>query len=135
MKVYIAASYPRKDEAKHLAVILESHGHTIVSGWLDRDEGYKPVGYETAFQVEKRLKNAALRDKREVESSGVVICLSDSDEQLTKGGRHCEFGMGVALDKLMVLIGRRENVIHYLDTVHNFKSVDEFIPMIVELLK
>jgi hypothetical protein len=41
---------------------------------------------------------------------------------LKRGGRHVEFGYAYAKDKLLILVGPRENVFHNLFSVHQYDN-------------
>ena len=43
-------------------------------------------------------------------------------ETNTRGGRHVEFGLAVADEKRIILVGPRENVFHFLPVVENFRD-------------
>jgi hypothetical protein len=138
MKIYIAASYPRKAEAKTLALILAGHGHTIVSTWTEMDEGYNNDGIrerESTYQYHKRLQAAAIRDVKQVKECDVIISFTDGENQLTRGGRHSEFGIAVGLNKKLICIGPKEHVLHYLPNINEFADLDSFLHTGVDLLK
>ena len=40
----------------------------------------------------------------------------------TRGGRHAEFGIALALGKRVIVIGPRENVFHALPAVERYES-------------
>lgn len=115
MKIYVAASYPRKAEALRIANRLKELGHQITSRWLTEDEGYVSDDreQETVEQMKKRMAEAAVRDILDVGVCELLVCLTDGEPQLSRGGRHAEFGMALAWSKQLILIGPRECVFHY----------------------
>ena len=138
MKVYVAASYPRKQEAKTLALIIASHGHTITSDWFNLDEGYNDDGArkcESERAMNYRLQRAAVKDVKQVVECDVIICFTDGESQSTHGGRHSELGIAIGLDKKCFIIGPKEQVMHWLPRVHKFDDLDSFLRTGVNLLQ
>jgi len=108
MKIYIAASYPRKLDALVLGAKLIAYGHIVVSGWVFEDEGYSDD--QNKFE---RMQDASIRDFKDVRECDLLVCLTDGENQLTHGGRHTELGIALALGKRVVVIGELEQVFHY----------------------
>jgi hypothetical protein len=88
MRIYIAASFPRKDDAIQLAKCLRTAGHRIVSRWHDEDDGYADVS---------QMPSRALRDLENIEKCHMLIQFTG--DNLSHGGRHCELGIAIALRK------------------------------------
>ena len=44
-----------------------------------------------------------------------------------RGGRHVEFGMAIAAQKRIVVIGPRENIFHWLPMIEQFDTFDAFM--------
>ena len=116
MKIYIAASFPRKEDAITLANELKKAGHQIVSKWHDEDNEYA---------TEEQMPIRARRDIIDMERCHMMVQLTG--DNLSHGGRHCECGLAVALHKEVVLIGTREQVIHWLPEVLVFEDIDSFV--------
>ena len=128
MKIYVAASYPRKAEAIALADDLREEGHEIISGWHGEDEGYNTDGREeTPLEQCKRLSAAAERDIQDLLACDAIVCITDGETQLTHGGRHSELGICLALHKRVIIVGPREQVFHYHPLVHHYSSVESFL--------
>ena len=116
MKIYIAASFPRKEDANSLAEHLKKADHIIVSRWHNEDSEYA---------TEDQMVPRAQRDMDDMERCNMMI--QYTGDNLSHGGRHCECGIAVALHKDVVLIGPREQVIHWLPRVDVFETVGDFI--------
>ena len=97
-RVYISASFPRKDEARALAEELLRQGVIITSRWLWQAE----CGYDT-----EAIKSFADDDLRAVKASNALIVLTG--DTLSKGGRHCEVGIALGLGIPVYRIGPAEN--------------------------
>jgi len=106
--VYIAGSYERKEELKHLADYLASKGCIISSVWLyesGRDEEAN-LGPEGA-----RIPSLAVSDLEGVESADVFIVLSEGLTGAYRGSHLVEFGyflkvkMMLRDDKKILVVG------------------------------
>lgn len=131
MKIYLAARYSRREELCGYRAELEAMGHTVTSRWLNGsyqiDEKGKPIGDHGEALVETGETTEADRlrahfvteDCEDVRSADCVISFTEPPRSAlgNRGGRHVEFGMAVALGKLLIVVGHRENLFHYLPNV------------------
>jgi hypothetical protein len=99
--VYIAASYPRKDEAQSLAGLLKHRGHCVSSRW--HREGPKKDN-PTLWPTD------CLRDLEDLEECNVLVGITG--DNLSRGGRHTEIGIALATGKRIILVGPMEQVFH-----------------------
>lgn len=107
MGIYIAASFPRREEAVALKHRLESHDFHITSGWLN---GTYPLYGNGNNQDMEKFSQMDLQD---VTDAHCIVQMTDGDKQTTKGGRHTELGFALAQNKKVFLLGPREQVFHY----------------------
>lgn len=56
------------------------------------------------------------------ETEALAIGLNKRAAKISRGGRHVEFGMALAMDKRLVVVGPRENVFHLLPAVEQFDT-------------
>ena len=120
MKVYIAASYTRYEEAYQLGIKLEDKGFEIVSFWHQGKEKIPDYG----------SGERAIRDQFAIEQCDLFIELIGDDG--SKGGRHCELGMALAWNKKVILIGEVDGCIFQnLPWLPRMKNVEEFLRRIV----
>lgn len=134
MKIYVAASYPRKADARKVAEILAKAGHIIIAArWIYEDEGYDSDTHrgETKKRQYDRLSNAAIRDIEDVKSCDTLVCLTDGEVQLTHGGRHSELGMALLLEKDVFIVGPREQVFHYHPRVRHYNELNDLLQLLV----
>lgn len=101
MRLYVAASFPRKREAEALASRLIAAGHTVASAW-------HTVGPRMEYG-EGTLKEVALRDMADVLRAEALVCLTG--DTLTHGGRHGEVGAALATMRPVYLLGPREKCV------------------------
>lgn len=70
----------------------------------------------------------ALEDVEDVYSCNLFVALMEADARNnSRGGRHVEFGIAIALDIPLVVIGNRETVFHHLPQVEHYDSVDKWL--------
>lgn len=112
MKVYVAAPWVKRPEARVVADRLVAHGHTVVSRWLhlhgDTDDP-------------RVLAIEAQNDVDDVRRADVlVLCNLEKSE-----GKSVETGIALASGLSVIVIGQRSNIFHYLPAVRVVESVDE----------
>lgn len=111
-RIYIASRYSRKPEMLKYISVLESAGHTVQADWLQSNHDHTPS-----------------IDCAEIDITDVSACdifLTFTEEPRTtnsRGGRHVEFGMALALKKRLIIVGPEENIFHSLPQV---ERVDTF---------
>lgn len=136
MKYYIAARFDRCDEMNQYAQQLRNLGHEVDCRWLQGLHQLHPgaveletTGFKTRDEgVSLLAAPFALDDVEDLAKSDAIIFFSEPPESYSKrGGRHVEFGMAIALKKILIVIGIRENVFHCLPEVKRYESWDKFI--------
>lgn len=127
MKFYIAARFSRRPECNALAHQLQALGHTITSRWVRPDSDHVvPTGL-SARVADAERERFAREDYEDVLACDAMVSLMEEPRSNTRGGRHVEFGMAVALGKDMFIIGPRETVFHHMPTVRHHQSVEGFL--------
>jgi hypothetical protein len=105
-KLYLAAALERAAELRVYAAELAEMGYDVTSRWLD--SGMQKLAPDLCAAV----------DLADIERADTVISFTGGG----RGGRHVEFGYGLAMRKGLVLIGTREHVFHYLPEVAHFDT-------------
>jgi len=125
-RVYLAARFSRRHECNALGHILKSHGCTITSRWVKPDcEHVLPTGISEQAADHERQR-FALEDVEDVRAANWTISFMEEPRGNSRGGRHIEFGMAVALGHRLTIIGPRETVFHHLPNVEQFDTVADF---------
>jgi len=120
LRVYIAASYPRYNEAHELGIKLEEMGFEVISYWHQGEE--KIANYKSAQR--------AMGDLFAIQQCDLFIELIGDEE--SKGGRHCELGMALAWNMKIILIGDEDYCIFtHLPWLPRMKNVKEFLKKII----
>lgn len=125
MRVYIAASWSRREEARELAEELEQLDVHVKADWLY--ERSKPA----ADNKEKHLREMSYRDIADVRDCDVFVRLSDDlsgpfvPSHLASGARMFEHGLAMACGKVIYIVGGKQmihdrlpNHIHVKDKEH-----------------
>ncbi len=118
MKIYVAASFPRRDEARLLGLALEDAGHEITSGWMML-KGKSYFGDDWAGEVE------AVRDLQDVRDCDVLVSITGDTE--SHGGRHSELGIALALGKRIIIVGPKEQVFHHHPHVEEVSGTSDVL--------
>lgn len=110
MTVYIACPYPERDYAIAVMLACEARGLTVTSRWLKKPD-------ELADQF-------AREDLQDVAAADCLLALNPPGyADRGTGGRHVELGYALALGKLVVLVGSKTNIFHYLDSLVRVDSL------------
>jgi hypothetical protein len=123
MKLYLAAAFERQAEMHGYAMRLMSAGHEVTSRWNNphlRHRGLANQDDATNGDI-IRWATDDISDLREADA------VASFTGQGGRGGRHVEFGLAIALEKRLLVIGPLEHVFHYLPFVTQYDSVDEFM--------
>jgi nucleoside 2-deoxyribosyltransferase len=131
VKFYLAASFIRFKELQTYRTILKRYGHAVTSRWLNGDHQMDVGGMGSDPDLAARFGQEDLDD---VIAADILIMFVDPPREGTsRGGRHTEFGIALAKDKTIFLIGQPENVFHWLPGVHQYDSWEDFEAMTLGL--
>ena len=125
MKFYIAASYPMKFDAKILAHVLRGSGHEVTSAWHDDWKSTWHRDWENVSDGPERWAADCVRDMLGVQLCGHLVQITG--DSMSRGGRHTELGIALALGKRISLIGPDEQVFHRHPLVAHFASPKDFL--------
>ena len=116
LRFYFAARFQKRFELRPFRQQLEALGHIVTSRWLDA-EGEDP----------DNLALCAGEDLVDVTTADAVVNFTEEPRGASRGARHCEFGIGLALNKKLVIVGPREHAFHFLPQVECFASWADFL--------
>lgn len=116
MKIYIAARFSRITEMAEFGDRLKAAGHEITARWV--------YGGEEGLTLEE----ISDLDVEDVVKADMVLSWTEPKGSYNRGGgRHTEFGIGMALDKLLWIVGPREQIFHNDGRVVQFDHLDQVI--------
>lgn len=144
MKVYLAASYSRREELASYAADVESRGMVVTSRWLLGPNHRKlgdagTLSEHAEWLVERDFDSTvgrrvgalcAQQDVEDVLAADALVLFTGGG----RGGRHVEFGVALGAGKRLFVVGAgRENVFHTLPNVVGAASwrevLDELAPV------
>jgi hypothetical protein len=125
MLIYLASRYSRYPEMQRYATELAANGHIITSRWIEGDHQIDNEGLSAQADATDRIRFAE-EDRRDLCGADCVISFTEAPRSSnSRGGRHVEHGMALALDKRVIVVGHRENVFHCLPEVEFYETWDE----------
>lgn len=102
--------------------MLQQAGHVVTSRWLDA-EGFGEGGKDAHEKT-----NAARMDLADIRKSDALVLVSEAHKTYNgPGGKHVEFGYAAARGLRLFVLGRRENVFHWLPEVTLVETTMELI--------
>lgn len=128
MKIYLAARYSRREELLGYKEQIEAGTrHVVISRWLAGAHQWDPVAAaiespEAADDIPPEAVRFAQEDVEDVLSADLLIAFTEKPRAnlASRGGRHVELGMALALDKAVFIVGPRENVFCTLPAVQHY---------------
>jgi nucleoside 2-deoxyribosyltransferase len=125
MKIYLAARYSRFREMLDYARDLKAAGHIVTSRWINGNHQISDDGLSAQAAEAERVRFAC-EDRADLEAADCVISFTESPRSTnSRGGRHVEHGIALALGKRVIVIGHRENVFHCLPGIEFFETWSE----------
>ena len=128
MKIYIAARFSRRPEANRLAIALKGAGHEITSRWVCPHSDHVPPTGLSKQAADAERERFAVEDYADVKACDCFVSLMEpTPRNNSRGGRHVEFGIAMALGKRLIIIGMRETVFHHLPQVEQYLTAGDAI--------
>lgn len=127
IRIYLAGRYSRREELAGYAEEIRSLGYAVDCRWLLGTHQYGPDSDRAQEALEEHddmARRFALEDVEDLRRSDVVISFTEPPRKMStnRGGRHVEFGLGLAYGKDVIVVGWRENAFHYLPDVQFFPT-------------
>ncbi len=135
MKIYLTGRYSRISELNQYAKELSENGHTVTSRWL---HGFEQTDEEAVavINAEDSIPEIGARfaqgDLEDINEADAVIAFTERPRSNQgRGGRHVEFGIAVALEKGLIVVGPRENIFHCLPQVEVCDTWSEALSLVM----
>jgi hypothetical protein len=123
LKIYLASNYQSHPRMMEVRDILYKNGHKVTSRWIDGN-------HEVTSLDHCESRKFAEEDLEDLKNSNLCIWFSVEQSRRNRGGRHVEFGAALAWGIQIFVVGKKENVFHYLEEVRHFSSLDEILEII-----
>jgi hypothetical protein len=110
---------------KSISRVLEHNGMTVTSRWLEEriPESSQLHDVTPAF-----CRETAIADLQDICKSDTMVFFSEDPTIGTpRGGRHFEMGYALAMGKDIHIIGKHENIFHFLPCIKLHNSVEDFL--------
>ncbi len=107
MKIYIAASFVNRDQARDVRKTLQDRGHESTAQWID-GHAYLP-----GELTDEKKRVEALQDLTDIDNADAVLFLSTPKIPSTSGGQHLEMGYAFGLGKAVYILGPLTSVFHF----------------------
>jgi len=118
VKVYLAGSWENRHKIRKMMDRIEKAGHIITTDWTWHDSDNPAT-----------LTDYANGDYLGVKRADVLVL----DGETRSSGKMTEFGMAIAWNKPVILIGDISNIFKYIGVYAKAKDIDEVIDMLNEM--
>lgn len=134
---YLAARYDLKEDMRAVERVLEEHGIMPGTPWLHQDTDIRNTNSD------EEREHIALVDVQGVLNADFLILFTEdlTEDNLVpaswaRGGRHTEFGIAIGASMDTVIIGPRQNLLHFHEMSNTdikklwrlqFDTLDEFL--------
>jgi hypothetical protein len=126
MKVYLAARYSRHPEMQHVAQALIAQGYEVTSRWI-WGEHQSLDEHLLHPEVRSDSQRFAQEDIADLHAAECFIGFSEALRLPSRGGRHVELGMALALGKRVCVVGGLEHVFHALPHVEHYATLEALL--------
>jgi len=117
-QIYLSAAYERRPEMIGHRDVLRNAGFEVKARWLD---GAQHNWDRMSAALKEDYSQIDLED---AQTADIVITFTGGGP---RGGRHVEFGVGLATGARVILVGHRENIFHWHPDVEVYDSLDDVI--------
>lgn len=130
MRIYLAASYSRKEEIKGIAQELRGLGLDVQSRWLFEPD-IKSSSLEEKLTKQEFLRSRAEIDEEDVRNCEVLVRFTDDlskqlvPSHLATGSRFFEMALARETGATVIVVGGHQCVFDYLPDIVHVKDVLE----------
>ena len=125
MKVYLAAQYPRRNEMRQVAKLIQANNIDVTSRWLLETDAL-----DSTLHQDNVIKNLGLglQDRSDIDAADTLVLFAeDPSIGFKRGTRHVEFGYAMGKGKRLIVISGPENVFQYFPEVVHYASLGDFL--------
>jgi hypothetical protein len=131
MKIYLASRYDRRPEMESYAILLQGLGYEISSRWVWGQHDLPPGG-ELELKHEEAKTRIAKEDFRDVLMADVLIFFAEEPPSPPRGARHVEFGIALAANIDIMVVGPKENIFHWMPGVEHYGEFSHLLEPLAE---
>jgi hypothetical protein len=129
MKIYVASKFERQQELKGYAQELRAVGHVVTARWLV-EETEEDANHPNSVWLKNgwsndpaQLAKFAQTDIDDIKDADALMVFTH--DGMARGGMHVEFGLAIALNKMLIVVGPRPTLFHFLPQVRHFETWPE----------
>lgn len=138
MRVYVAAPWTRKEDAKRYASALEAAGHTITKKWWEHREVPGYLDPEIPIPERQELEQQATEDIKGVLAADAFVLLNveKSEGKAVETGVAifasilCEHGYAMKPLLRLIRVGAPSNLFHYLPYWETAETVEDVLALL-----
>lgn len=123
-RIYLGSRYSRLDELNDYAEQLRSVGFVVDARWLTGEHG--SLTEQTSHpEGDHFARICGLHDVEDVRRAHTLISFTDPPDFKSprgRGGLHVEWGLAIAWDKRLILVGHRVHVFHHLPQIEFYAT-------------
>ena len=127
MHCYLIARYSRHIEMQDIANRLMTAGHVITSRWIWGGHELPAKDCEGTRTLRDFERRFAEEDIHDLQQATCCVAFSEQLRQPTRGGRHVELGMAIALKKRIIVVGGSEHVFHALAQIEHVSNLSALL--------
>ena len=131
MKVYLAAPYSYKEQMRVYRDELQKEGIEVTSRWLDEENNPATQLSDVTFEYKRKHST---QDAQDVAKADALIFFTDPTKTIVRAGRHVEFGMAIAYNIPIFVVGDYENIFHYLETVSHYETWEQLKNVLIDFI-
>ncbi len=132
--IFLSSRYSRRDEMREWRTKLQELGFEVNCRWLDTE--WEETQRVTSAAPPEYREEFAHKDAEDVANCDCLIAFTEAPDSggNNRGGRHVEYGMALALGKVVVVIGYRENIFHHAKGVIFFNTTSSVVDVAAEIV-
>ena len=108
IRIYLAAPFNRKEEAKEARTKLQEAGFVVTSRWIDFSGEELDYNSTDDFPV---FQEQAVNDVTDIANADVLVMLNLEYSE----GKMFELGLATAAGKACIIVGNRTHTFHFLN--------------------
>ena len=121
--VYLAAGYDQQERMRGYRKTLEDRRDLVVtSRWIDVKES-NPMQEQAISADEESAANYCRVDLDDIDRADIFVMFTDTPS--TSGGRHTELGYAIAREKVIFIVGPRENIFQAMEGAIHFATWED----------
>lgn len=133
-RVYLASRFSLQKEHLPRIADLEANNMLCCARWITEEP---ELSAETTPGLDELRAEWGQKDYNDVVDADAMVAFSESPDGdvpgRSRGGRHVEFGIALALGIPIIVVGPKENIFHYLVVPNRIEHVETWEQALAKL--